>query len=180
MGLRFSVVAPNVPDERMWLDPANVRRSVARLAEQKARSVAPEFRDALVVGTDTVVVHGGEILGKPADEADARRMLRLLSGNAHEVLTGVALIDAGRHFECSGVATTRVQFRHIPPEELERYLRHAEYRDKAGAYGIQDAAMVFVERLEGCYYNVVGLPVAFTIGLLESYQRQWGISHERE
>jgi len=180
MGLQFSVVSPNVPDEKAWLESSDVCGSVRRLAEQKAHSVAMKHSDALVIGTDTVVVIGNEILGKPPDEADARRMLRLLSGKTHEVMTGVALLDEGRHHRESGTAVTHVRFREIPKRELELYLRKADYRDKAGAYGIQDIAMVFVERLEGCYYNVVGLPVALTIGLLESYQRQWRTENGRK
>lgn len=115
-----------------------------------------------VLSADTVVVVAGEILGKPADEADARRMLRLLSGRSHEVMTGVCLRrhegEGGTH--TSEVAVTTVEFAPLNDAEIEWYVASGEPRDKAGAYAIQGLASRFVTRVDGSYSNVVGLPVA--------------------
>ena len=113
----------------------------------------------LVLGADTTVVVEGEILGKPADEEDARRMLRRLSGRRHEVLTGVALVRAETGRSTSGVARTRVRFAELSGEEVERYVETGEPLDKAGAYAVQGRAAPFIESIEGEYWNVVGLPV---------------------
>lgn len=135
---------------------------VLRLAEAKARAVWRPGEIAL--GADTVVELDGGILGKPADAADAARMLRLLSGRAHSVFTGVALFDGGGAKRA--VEETRVFFRPLAAAEIEEYAASGEPADKAGAYGIQGAASKFVERIEGCYFNVVGLPVSRIYGML--------------
>ena len=129
---------------------------VRRLAEAKARVVWK--RGEVTLGADTTVVIDAEILGKPADEADARRMLRKLSGRGHEVLTSYCLFDGKRAH--AGVETTRVFFKKMSEGEITDYAGSGEPLDKAGAYGIQGLASKFVERIEGCYFNVVGLPVA--------------------
>ena len=118
-----------------------------------------------------VVVKDDRVLGKPANRAEAGTMLEMLSGTRHQVLTGVALICRCESFIASVVACTDVFFRTITGEEIDEYLCHDEYRDKAGAYAIQGRAMIFVERIAGCYYNVVGLPVSETISLLSTRLR---------
>ena len=138
------------------------RDCVLRLAEAKARAVWRPGEIAL--GADTVVELDGGILGKPADAADAARMLRLLSGRAHSVFTGVVLFDGGGAKRV--VEETRVFFRPLAAAEIEEYAASGEPADKAGAYGIQGAASKFVERIEGCYFNVVGLPVSRIYGML--------------
>lgn len=129
---------------------------VLRLAEAKARAAWSPGEIAL--GADTTVVVDEHVLEKPRDEADARRMLRLLSGRAHDVLTGFCLFDGERAH--TGVEDTKVVFRTMTTEEIGDYAASGEPLDKAGAYGIQGLASKFVERVEGCYFNVVGLPVA--------------------
>jgi len=130
---------------------------VRRLAEEKAMAVAAAPDDT-VLGADTTVVIGNQILGKPADTADALRMLEALSGRVHEVLTGICLRRG------AGVvrdwAATRVWFTPMTPREIEDYVASGEPLDKAGAYAIQGLGSKFIERIEGCYFNVVGLPVA--------------------
>ena len=129
---------------------------VQRLAEAKARAVWREGE--LVLGADTVVAAEGVALGKPRDHEDAARMLTLLSGRSHDVLTGICLLESD---QCRvAVEQTKVQFRAISEQEIETYVRSGEPFDKAGAYAIQGGAGEFVERIEGCYFNVVGLPVA--------------------
>lgn len=137
---------------------------VARLADAKARAVLARRPDALVLGADTTVVVDGDILAKPADVADAARMVGRLQGRAHEVLTGVALVSAG--WSRVAVAATTVWFAPMSAADIEAYVASGEPMDKAGAYGIQGYAGIFVERLEGSYTGVMGLPLHETAVLL--------------
>jgi len=131
---------------------------VARLAREKAMAVQAQQPAAYIIGADTVVVCEGEILGKPASPEDARRMLRKLSGKTHQVLTGVCLVHWDKWVvECS---TTDVTFCLLSEQEIEDYLRSGEPFDKAGAYAIQGLGARFVEQIDGCHFNVVGLPVS--------------------
>ena len=132
------------------------RRHVRRLAGEKARAASRPGET--VLGADTVVVIANQILGKPRDARDAARMLRLLSGRVHRVLTGLCLLTPqGSYTE---VVETRVWFRRLTRAEIAAYVASGEPFDKAGAYAIQGLASKFVERIDGCYYNVVGLPVS--------------------
>jgi len=140
------------------------RRAAREKALEVAASAPPE---SLVLGADTVVVADGEILGKPANAPDAARMLRLLSGVTHRVITGVCIVRAPDRVEALAHETTFVTFRSLDNDELQDYLAGGEPFDKAGAYGIQGLASKFVTRVEGCYFNVVGLPVALVCDLLE-------------
>ncbi len=139
---------------------------VRRLAGEKAQAVARAGE--MVLGADTTVVIGGEIAGKPVDAEDARRMLKLLSGQWHEVLTGVSLIRSGQII--SEVAVTRVKFSELTEAEIDWYVSTGEPMDKAGAYGIQGYASRFVEGIEGNYSNVVGLPVQVVYRLLKEFE----------
>lgn len=140
---------------------------VKRLAEAKARAV---WRDGeLVLGADTVVVIDKTILGKPADEDEARRMLRLLSGRTHRVLTGIALFDGT--VVRADVEETMVHFRDLDDLEIADYAATGEPLDKAGAYGIQGAASKFVPCIEGCYFNIVGLPISRVYSCIRSSLR---------
>jgi septum formation protein len=130
---------------------------VRRLAEDKARAV-PADAGETILGADTTVVIDGEMLAKPADPPDARRMLQMLSGRCHEVLTGICLRRGSRLI--SDWASTRVWFRAMTEEEIARYVESGEPMDKAGGYAIQGLASKYIERIDGCYFNVVGLPVA--------------------
>jgi septum formation protein len=169
MGVVFSTQSPLVDDEASFLSVDNIEGSLRKLAEAKALSVASEQPDALVLGADTIVVYDTTIMGKPRDALDARSMLQLLSGKAHTVYTGVALCRKNTDFIKSTVTATTVFFRDISDEEISMYIESGECADKAGAYAIQGKAMVFIEKIEGCYYNVVGLPVVQTIALFNEY-----------
>ena len=138
---------------------------VERLAREKAAAVAERVPEALVVGGDTVVVDGGRVLGKPASPAEARAMLRSLSGGAHDVLTGLAL--AGPHGMVSTCVRSTVRFRPLDEETVHAYVATGEPFDKAGAYGIQGLGAALVEAIDGDYYCVVGFPVAGFLSLLE-------------
>ena len=141
-----------------------------RVACAKALSVAASVaRGSLVLGADTIVVAGDEILGKPQDAADAGRMLRKLSGISHQVITGVCLVRAPDEVIALTHETTWITFRALDDEEIADYVASGEPMDKAGAYGIQGLACKFVTRVEGCYFNVVGLPVALVYGLLKPF-----------
>lgn len=135
-----------------------------RLARDKARAVAANNGGRLVLGADTIVVLGDEVLEKPRDEEDAARMLRQLSGRTHQVITGVCL--AGPGFEELRSASTDVTMAEIPDDEIAHYVASGEPMDKAGAYAIQGMASRWVTRLDGDYFNVVGLPVALVYRML--------------
>ena len=161
-GLTFDIFPVGV-DEALLSDE-RADDYVRRLAKEKARSalgrVGRDAPPALVIGADTTVVAGGHILGKPASEEDARRMLRLLSAQTHEVLTGLSVIHSRDARSDSDVETTRVSFAHLSESEIEEYLASGEPFDKAGAYGIQGFGGRYVTRIEGCYFNVMGLPLS--------------------
>jgi septum formation protein len=168
-GIVFTVQSANI-DESIQPDET-AAKYVQRLAIEKAQAVLAlhaneeDADDPLIVlGADTSVLLNGEILGKPADQSDARRMLEALSGRTHQVLTGVAAVS--RNHTVSDVEVTQVFFDLINEAELVRYLASGEPLDKAGAYGIQGYAARWIPRIEGCYFNVVGLPLARTIALL--------------
>ena len=131
---------------------------VQRLARSKAEAVAQRLEEGVVLGADTTVVIADQILGQPVDEADAKRMLNLLNGKWHEVLTGVAVVRVGGE---SRVAheTTRVRFAEVSAREIDWYIASGEPFGKAGAYGIQGKASLFVQEIEGDYFNIMGLPI---------------------
>jgi septum formation protein len=131
---------------------------VQRLARSKAEAVASRLGQGLVLGADTTVVVGNQILGQPVDEADARRMLNLLNAKWHEVLTGVAVVRVGGETRVA-YETTRVRFAEMSENEIDWYISTGEPFGKAGAYGIQGKASLFIEEIEGDYFNIMGLPI---------------------
>lgn len=158
VGWPFEVVVAGV-DEDLHQDEEPVDY-VKRLAVAKAQAVAAKLDQGLVLGADTTVVIDGHILGQPADHADARRMLRLLSGRWHEVLTAVALLRAGSNSQPSVEhELTRVRFAELTNDEIEWYVATGEPLDKAGAYGVQGKAALLIKEIEGDYFNVIGLPI---------------------
>jgi septum formation protein len=158
VGWPFETLAPNVDETRSPDEDAVAY--VKRVARAKAEAVAGKRESGLVLAADTVVVIGSEILGQPRDAEDARRMLRLLSGEWHEVLTGVALLRAGKDGPCLvDHESTRVQFSGMSDGEIDWYIRSGEPMGKAGAYAVQGRAALFIEEIQGDYFNVVGLPV---------------------
>jgi septum formation protein len=165
-GFQFTVRPANIPEDPLpGEDPAAY---VARLAREKAQAVFDAAADpeALVLGADTTVTLDDQILGKPADADDARRMLRMLSGRTHRVITGVALVSAGAAQVAAEV--TAVRFLTLSDTEIDGYIATGEPMDKAGAYAIQGRAARWIPRVEGCYFNVVGLPLALVGTMLEA------------
>lgn len=167
LGLPFTVEVSDEPEEvEAGLPPDKL---VLALAERKARAVAGRCRAGLVIGGDTVVALGGEILGKPADDAEAAAMLGRLSGRPHEVWTGLAVVEAASgRVERRAVPSTLV-VRTLTAAEIAAYAATGEGRDKAGAYAIQGAGGDLVEALFGCWANVVGLPLCETAALLRRF-----------
>jgi septum formation protein len=164
MGFSFEII-PAVGEEIIQdTDPAKVVESLsAQKASEVAERCAESVESLLIIGSDTVVAKDGAILGKPKDEADAARMLRGLSGREHSVFTGVTLIyiEPGKEKTVKTFSEeTKVSFYPMSEEEIQAYIASGEPMDKAGAYGIQGKAFVYIRGIEGDYYNVVGLPAA--------------------
>jgi len=161
-GLAHTVRPSAMPEIRQPGEPPT--SFVQRIAEEKARAVPHDPTD-IVLAADTVVCLENEMFGKPRDDEDARRMLRLLSGCDHFVHTGICLLADKRLVK--DLATTRVSFAKLTENEIEEYTRSGETRDKAGAYAIQGLASRFVTQIQGCYHNVVGLPVSLVYSRLK-------------
>jgi len=167
VGVSFIVYPPDV-DEK--LDPGmKAEELVQSLSYKKAADVAGKLKGSgisgIIISADTVVVAGGKILGKPSDEDEAFNMLKSLQGRWHSVITGLTVIDSRSSRHVSGCEKTRVKFRKLSDDEITTYIKTGEPMDKAGSYGIQEKGALLVERIEGCYFNVVGLPLA-RLGLM--------------
>jgi septum formation protein len=164
IGVPFQVHAANINEDQR---PGEAPMAYAlRLAREKAQAVLAQYPQSYVLGADTIVVLRGEVLGKPIDHADAARMLRLLSGRAHEVTTAVSLIATGT-LEETRASTTKVYFREIAEAEIQQYVAGGEPMDKAGAYAIQGGASRWTDRIEGEFSNVVGLPLSLVTEMLK-------------
>ena len=154
--LKFDVMPSDVQEITTKTAPNEV---VMELASIKAKDIYKKSeKQSMIVGADTVVAYQGQILGKPTDEADAKRMLTMLSGQTHEVYTGVCIIEDGK--TKTFYEETKVTFYEISDEQIDHYIKTGEPMDKAGSYGIQGKAAVFIKGIEGDYYNVVGFPIA--------------------
>ena len=167
MGYEFEILVPDV-DEHVS-GPA--REVVDILSRRKAHAAAAQLSDGIIIASDTLVSMNGDVLGKPADAADAHRMLGELSGNTHEVFTGVTLIDAASGRSQTKVVCTQVRFRPLSDAEIWDYIRTGEPMDKAGAYAIQGGAHSFVEEFIGSYENVIGFPVDDIREMLDEFMR---------
>lgn len=166
IGLDFSVVPAEV-DERILPDESP-EKYVLRVALDKVRITGARVRAGIVIAADTIVVLDGEILGKPTDSADAEHMLMRLSGKEHRVITGLAVMDAVTGRALTRSSATRVWFRSLTKQEIASYVATGEPLDKAGAYGIQGLGALLVDRIDGCYFNVVGLPLSLLNELLRA------------
>ena len=173
-GISFTVEPARVPEEPKPNErPLEYAR---RLARDKAQAVFARHSDIVVLGADTIVVVDEHLLEKPRDEPDAARMLRLLSGRAHKVITGVCLV--GQADEQTEAEITEVRFSALSNEEIDAYIATCEPMDKAGAYAIQGMASRWAERIDGCYFNVVGLPVPRVYRMLKTLEVKTGAGIE--
>lgn len=169
VGLDFEVIPAEFDESAVSGSPDQV---VKALALEKAREVARKVehsRDALVIGADTVVYIDGKILGKPADDREAALMLGMISGRTHIVYTGIAVIDTVTGKTLVESEESRVHIRDLEPSEIDAYVRTGEPGDKAGAYAVQGRGSVIVDRIEGCYFNVVGLPMSRLALMLKEF-----------
>jgi septum formation protein len=163
-GVEFETIAADIPEEPL---PGELPEDhVLRLAREKAAAVAGRHEGRFFIGADTVVVCDDEIMGKPQDAADATRMLRKLSGIPHAVITGFAVYDREREDAICAAVTTKVYFKHLRDEEIAAYIATGCPFDKAGAYAIQGGAAHMVEKIDGSYTNVVGLPLCEVVDAL--------------
>ncbi|MDQ7822433.1 MAG: Maf family protein [Candidatus Eremiobacteraeota bacterium] len=173
IGLSFKVLEPNAREvgdapgsAPLSLSPKEIAKTNALL---KARKVSPMVNgDAVIVGADTIVVLQGELLGKPRSCREACQMLTRLSGKTHKVITGVAVLNTHTGKEVLGSEETDVTFRRLSAKEIEGYVASGEPLDKAGAYGIQGKGALLVQRVKGCYFNVVGLPLVRMVRLMRA------------
>ena len=164
LGIPFNVVPSSIDETPM--PGENPTSFVARVARDKGMEVASRMQQSLVLSADTIVTIDGEILNKPEDQRDAVRMLRKLSGRAHEVYTAVCLINQVKGETLEGLDRTQVWFEAMTDEQIHDYIHHENVMDKAGAYAIQGYAGVYIPRIDGNYFNVMGLPLPLVHKLL--------------
>jgi len=166
-GYKFKVIEPDV-NENLKADE-DPRDYITRISKEKVKSVARELDlNEIIIAADTIVLVEGLILGKPKDSHDAKRMLDILSGNQHSVISGFVIMNTSNNYFHSQTVETKVTFRNIAPDEIEGYIKTGEPFDKAGAYAIQGQGASLVKRIEGSYTNVVGLPLAEIVDILDS------------
>lgn len=167
LGIPFEVMASSYDEDMtLKLEPAEL---VKHLSEGKAKDVAAKHNEGIIIGADTVVVFKGEIIGKPKDVEDARRMLETFNGKELAVITGFTVIDVEKRKTLSRAVETKVFFRKLLNEDIEGYLVSGEAMDKAGAFGIQGLGTLLIEKIEGDYYDVVGLPLSALVEALEEF-----------
>jgi septum formation protein len=174
-GYDFRIIEPPHQEPSYEDDNLTPAQHAEALSHFKAASVAPRLLEGWVLGADTLTVLGGEVFGKPKDRADARRILQLLGGTIHQVITGVTLLDAPSRRRLIRHDITAVTMRALSAAQLETYLDSNEWQGKAGAYGIQDSADEFVDHIKGSFTNVVGLPME----LLDEMLREFGRTEAR-
>ena len=175
LGLKFEVDASNCEEE---IDPVlGPDELVRRISITKAKAVAQRHQDAVIIAADTIGVIGKKLLGKPHTADEAGKMLAKISGKSHEVITGFTILDTVTDKIMTGTVSTKVYIKKLTQQEIAAYVQTGEPLDKAGAYGIQGRGAVIVEKIEGDYYNVMGLPLsALTEALIEFGISVWGVT----
>lgn len=167
IGLKYKIVPSHI-DESKYTN-SNPIHTARNLAVAKARHIGQQYRTGIIIGADTIVVIDRKILGKPKDKQDAIKLLSTLSGRTHRVITGLAILNAKTNRVKVGHSITYVTFRKLLRKEIEEYIATGDPFDKAGSYGIQGKGALFVERITGDYFNVVGLPLVLLSRLLQSF-----------
>ncbi len=167
IGLRFKVEPSNYQEGMLsGLEPHELARKISL---EKAKAAASKHENAIVIAADTFIVFGDQILGKPHTEKEARKMLETISGKSHSVITGFSIIDIGANKTVSKSVETKIYIKKLAPAEIDAYVKSKEPLDKAGAYAIQGLGAVFVERIEGDYFNVIGLPLSALTEALKEF-----------
>ncbi|MFA5928815.1 MAG: Maf family protein [Candidatus Margulisiibacteriota bacterium] len=174
LGIPFLVRHAFVAEEQVLAAPGNLDDKLKQISLLKAKAVVRPKENSFIIGADTVVVCADKILGKPKDKLDAGKMLLSLSGRSHQVKTGIAVLDTLTDTSFTEVVTTEVFFKKMSQAEIDWYLTDDEALDKAGAYGIQEKAGIFIEKIAGCYYNVVGLPISRVYEILTALNSKEG------
>jgi septum formation protein len=155
--LKFTVDVSDIDESKIpYSTPNNLAKN---LSKAKASAVSKKYKDAIIIAADTLVVLGKEIIGKPRDKEDAIKMLRKLSGKTHTVITGFTIYDLQFEKKITKTVKSKVKFKKMTDEEIKSYVKTGEPMDKAGGYGIQDKSAIFIEKVEGDFFNVVGLPI---------------------
>jgi len=167
LGIKYTAMPSKIDED--GYDYEHPDKLVQELSLAKASNVANVVENALIIAADTVVAHDNKILGKPEDEEDAKRMLQLLENDKHEVFTGLALISADDEMHFLDYDVTEVFMRKVEKEEIERYIKTGEPMDKAGSYGIQGKGGIFVNKIVGSYFTVMGLPIHLLSMALKSF-----------
>ena len=167
LGINYTAMPSRIDEDSF--DHENPEKLVQELSLAKASKVAGLVENALIIAADTVVAHQNKILGKPKDEEDAQRMLKLIENKQHEVYTGLALISADDEMHFLDYDVTEVYMRKIEKDEIERYIKTGEPMDKAGAYGIQGKGGIFVKKIIGSYFTVMGMPIHMLSMALKSF-----------
>ncbi len=167
IGLRFEVEPSNYEEDMpSALEPHEFAQKISL---EKAKVVASKHKNAIVIAADTFIIFGGQILGKPHTEKEARKMLETISGKSHSVITGFSIIDTGTSKTLSKSVETKIYIRKLTLAEIDAYVKSKEPLDKAGAYAIQGLGSVFVEKIEGDYFNVIGLPLSALTEALKEF-----------
>lgn len=166
-GLKFKVDASDYEEEINYsLRPHELARFLSR---EKAKAIVNKYTNALIIAADTFIVFKGKILGKPHTEEEAKRMLKMLNNRTHSVITGFTIIDTDDNKKLSGSVETKVYFKKLTIKEIESYIKSKEPLDKAGAYAIQGLGAVIVKKIEGDYFNVMGLPLSTLMETLKKF-----------
>ena len=158
IGLDFDI-APSKLDEKIKINLTG-KPFAEYWSKEKAKLISNQYPNSLVVGADTIVIFNNQILGKPRDRNDSKNMLTMLSGNMHQVITGVSLICKNKKISKTFSESTKVVLRKIPSDQIDFYINNYNTSDKAGSYGIQEWFSIWIEKINGCYYNVMGLPIS--------------------
>lgn len=166
IGISFKVIPSRISESKISVTKET---QIQGLALMKARHVAGKVKCGLVIGADTIIVHRRAIIGKPRNRKEAKKILNRLNGSIHSVVTGIAIVDAATRKEAAASVKTSVKLKRMSDQEIESYLATGEPLGKAGAYAVQGKGAIFIERINGCYYNVVGLPLPKLADMLKKF-----------
>ena len=172
IGLNFEVIPPDIKEKQVFGDVSDLEEACKKVALLKARNVTEKVKSGIIISADTIGLINNRILTKPKNKEDAKKILKMLSGKEHTVITALVILDLDNKKEIVDVVKTRVKFRKWSNEEINNYVESGEPLDKAAAYAIQGRAASFVEEIHGCFYNVVGLPLARLVEILNKLEKR--------